>query len=360
MSEMIDSILVFLKGLGYWGILIGLMIEIIPSEIVLAYGGFLISQGKIDFLGAVVFGTIGGTIAQIFIYWIGRYGGRPFLEKYGKYIFIHKKQIDLSEKWFDQYGVGVIFTARFVPVVRHAISIPAGIARMPLWKFTLYTALAVIPWSILFIYLGYSLGDQWEHIDEKAAPYVGPFIWAAVVFTIFYFLYKWARAKKKRNNGYGAAGEKSTAHQLRFLGSEYKVLHGRIVKAGGSQQEFDHLVIGPNGLFHIETKNWSGDIAFTKDGVERSRGEDLKDPTAQLYRHEYILKELLREHHLHGEVVGILCFANSNARISGKSPAFATLKLDRLLHFIKTYRSKVIWSAEEVRRIEKLLLESSK
>jgi membrane protein DedA with SNARE-associated domain len=197
MSGIIHSILVFFEGLGYWGVMLGLMIEVIPSEIVLAYAGYLVFRGEIGFAGAVIFGTIGGVIAQIFIYWLGRYAGRPFLERFGKYIFIHKKQIDLSEQWFNRYGTGVIFTARFIPVVRHAISIPAGLAKMPLWKFTLYTTLAVIPWSILFIYLGKTLGNNWETINEKAAPYVQPFIWASIGLTALYFLYQLIRKRRR-------------------------------------------------------------------------------------------------------------------------------------------------------------------
>ncbi len=189
-KELIHGILEWLTGLGHWGIMLGLMIEVIPSEIVLSYGGFLVSQGKVSFALAVVFGTIGGVIAQIFVYWIGRYGGRPFLEKYGKYLLISKKHIDLSEEWFNKYGGGVIFTARFIPVVRHAISIPAGIARMSLTRFTVLTTLAVIPWSVFFIWLGMALGDQWKHIDEKAAPYMGQFIWAAIGLTALYFIFK--------------------------------------------------------------------------------------------------------------------------------------------------------------------------
>lgn len=87
---MIHSVLVFLEGLGYWGIMLGLMLEVIPSEIVLSYAGYLVSTGSITFWGAVAFGTIGGVIAQLFIYWIGRYGGRPVLERYGKYILIQR------------------------------------------------------------------------------------------------------------------------------------------------------------------------------------------------------------------------------------------------------------------------------
>lgn len=196
-SEVVSQLFEWIQSLGYFGIMIGLMIEVIPSEIVLAYGGFLVSQSQINYFGAVLFGTVGGVIAQIFVYWIGRYGGRPVLEKYGKYIFIKKKHIDHSEQWFEKYGTGVIFTARFIPVVRHAISVPAGISRMPLGKFTFLTTLAVIPWSALFVYLGMSLGDRWETIDEVAAKYTQELILGALAIIIIYFLFKWYNSKKK-------------------------------------------------------------------------------------------------------------------------------------------------------------------
>jgi membrane protein DedA with SNARE-associated domain len=190
MKEFIFSVLEFLSELGYFGIALGLMIEVIPSEIVLGYGGYMISEGILGYPGAIIAGTIGGTFAQLFLYWAGYYGGRPFLEKYGKYVFIKKKQIDLSELWFRKYGVGVIFFARFIPVVRHAISIPAGIAKMSAAKFTLYTVAAVIPWTILFLYLGHQLGDNWSHIKEYAAQFTLPIIIGAVILGVIYFLIK--------------------------------------------------------------------------------------------------------------------------------------------------------------------------
>lgn len=190
MSDFIKTILEFLSQLGYLGIALGLMIEIIPSEIVLGYGGYMISQGHLNFFGSVIAGTIGGTIAQLFLYWAGYYGGRPFLEKYGKYVLIKKKHIDVAEQWFQKYGAGVIFSARFIPVVRHAISIPAGIAKMSAAKFTLYTVAAIIPWTILFLYLGKVLESNWAHIKEYAQPYVLPTIIAAVVLGAIYFLIK--------------------------------------------------------------------------------------------------------------------------------------------------------------------------
>lgn len=197
MHEWIGAILRLVEQMGYWGIMIGLMIEVIPSEIVLSYGGYLVSQGRVSFFGAVLFGTIGGVAAQLFIYWIGKYGGRPFLERYGKYLLIKKKHIDVAETWFERYGSGVIFTARFIPVVRHAISIPAGIAHMPLGTFALLTTLAVVPWSVLFVWLGMTLGDRWEAIDEIAGPYVRPAMFLAIALLGVYLLALRRRGKRE-------------------------------------------------------------------------------------------------------------------------------------------------------------------
>ena len=195
MGSIVNDILMWLTDLGYFGIAIGLMIEIIPSEIVLAYGGYLVSSGSITMTGAVIAGVIGGTIAQLFLYWIGYYGGRPFLYKYGKYLLIQKHHIQTAEKWFEKYGGGVAFSARFIPVVRHAISIPAGIAKMPILKFTGLTVLAIIPWSILFVYLGIQLGSQWDHVENVARTYTTPIMIGAAAMIILYFGLKKLRKK---------------------------------------------------------------------------------------------------------------------------------------------------------------------
>lgn len=197
LHQIVATLLHWVQQLGEWGIMLGLMIEVIPSEIVLAYGGFLVSIHEITFVEAVIFGVIGGVIAQLFVYWIGRYGGRPVLERYGKYILIQPHHIAKSEEWFQKYGTGVIFTARFVPVVRHAISIPAGISKMNVWRFTLLTTLAVIPWTILFVYLGFVLGDKWEQIDDVAGKWVKPFILVALALLIVYVVIKYTYNKKK-------------------------------------------------------------------------------------------------------------------------------------------------------------------
>jgi len=190
LSQVVNQILLSLADLGYFGIALGLMIEIIPSEIVLSYGGFMISQGTIGWPLAIVAAVIGGLFSQLFLYWFARYGGRPLILKYGKYVLISEHHLDLAERWFLKYGQGVIFGARFIPVVRHAISIPAGLAKMDQTKFSLYTVLAIIPWSILFLYLGETLGTNWRSIKEVAAPYTNGVLIAAVVLIIIYVIFK--------------------------------------------------------------------------------------------------------------------------------------------------------------------------
>ncbi|WP_199880797.1 DedA family protein [Bacillus massiliglaciei] len=190
MSEYMMAILDFLAGLGYVGIVLGLLLEVIPSELVLGYGGYLISRGNLSFSAAFMAGVAGGTLAQLFLYWAGYIGGRPFLLKYGKYIWIKEKQISQAESWFEQYGTGVIFAARFIPVVRHAISIPAGIARMPFWKFTLYTAAAMIPWTIVFLMLGLLLGENWSQIRDFTEPYMGPAMILILLILVAYLVWK--------------------------------------------------------------------------------------------------------------------------------------------------------------------------
>jgi len=190
LTEIIHQILEFFASLGYFGVALGLMIEVIPSEIVLAYAGYLVAEGHINFIGAIIAGVIGGTIAQLFLYWIGYYGGRPIIEKYGKYILINKHHLDLAENWFSKYGVGVVFTARFIPVVRHAISIPAGLAKMPISQFTFYTVLAIIPWSIFFVLVGEKLGRNWDTAKEVLAPYTPMLIAIAFALFVVYLLIK--------------------------------------------------------------------------------------------------------------------------------------------------------------------------
>ncbi|GFN33056.1 DedA family protein [Paenibacillus xylaniclasticus] len=197
LSDVVSTMLEWMKDLGYFGILFGMMVEVIPSEVVLSYAGYLVSANEISFVGAVIFGTVGAVLQNWILYAIGRFGGRPFLEKYGKFLKLKKKHIDIAEGWFNKYGAGIVFTARFVPVMRQVISVPAGMARMSFGLFTLLTALASLPWSLLFVYLGWKLGDQWETIDEEAGKYVQEAILIALGLLVVYVVYKIVRSRRK-------------------------------------------------------------------------------------------------------------------------------------------------------------------
>ncbi|MDK2894380.1 MAG: hypothetical protein PWQ98_506 [Moorella sp. (in: firmicutes)] len=166
LAPIFHAITEFIASLGYTGIAIGMAIESacipLPSEIILPFGGYLVSTGRLNFWGTVLAGTIGGTIGSIVAYFVGLRGGRPFLKKYGRYVFFSEKEFAVAEKWFQRYGEATVFFTRLMPVIRTFISLPAGIAAMPFGRFVIYTFLGSLPWSILLVYAGRELGASWE------------------------------------------------------------------------------------------------------------------------------------------------------------------------------------------------------
>jgi len=185
----IDEIVIpFLNQLygavGYLGVLVAMAIESamipLPSELILPYAGFLVSDhsqieplsgGPWSFWIVVVVGTIGNTLGSLIAYAIGAWGGRPFLERYGKYILIRPHEIELAEHFFARWGSVTVFISRLLPVVRTFISFPAGVARMNLTKFIVYSTAGAFLWSILLVYAGVVLGENWVAIRETLAPF---------------------------------------------------------------------------------------------------------------------------------------------------------------------------------------------
>ncbi|MCL6635500.1 MAG: DedA family protein [Peptococcaceae bacterium] len=155
--------------MGYWGIGIGMAIESanipLPSEVILPFGGYLVSTGRLEFYRAVLAGTIGGTVGSALSYYIGLRGGRPFLVKYGRYFGFSVKHLETAERWFARYGEATVFFTRLMPIVRTFISLPAGIAGMNFKKFLIYTFLGSLPWSLLLTYAGVKLGQNWKAIE---------------------------------------------------------------------------------------------------------------------------------------------------------------------------------------------------
>lgn len=173
MAELIEGVLKIITNtivsMGYWGIGIGMAIESanipLPSEVILPYGGYLVSTGRLEFYRAVMAGTIGGTVGSTLSFYLGLRGGRPLLVKYGRFFGFSIKHLELADRWFERYGEATVFFTRLMPIVRTFISLPAGIAGMNFKKFLLYTFLGSLPWSLLLTYIGLKLGQNWKAIE---------------------------------------------------------------------------------------------------------------------------------------------------------------------------------------------------
>lgn len=185
MRDIILSFLESFKQLSYLGIVLALSCEIIPAEVILPLAGFWVYEGKMIFWITVFSGVVGGTIGPLILYFIGRLGGRPFILKYGKYLFIGEKQIKNAEGFFQKYGGGVAFVGRFIPGMRTLIPIPCGIAKMNVWVFTSYTVLAMLPITVLYVWLGQRFGPRWE----DAVPFARYFLLNNVLILIAIVLF---------------------------------------------------------------------------------------------------------------------------------------------------------------------------
>lgn len=168
MEQFFQYVIYLIDIWGYPAILIGMALESanvpIPSELIFGFAGYLVFLGRMDFNLAVTFGVVGGLLGSIASYMAGYYGGPPFVARYGRYIFLSQKNVAMSQKWFDRYGLITVLVARLLPVVRTFISLPAGFARVNFIQFIVYTVLGSVPWTIALIYAGTLLGANWEMI----------------------------------------------------------------------------------------------------------------------------------------------------------------------------------------------------
>ncbi|MBI4138325.1 MAG: DedA family protein [Candidatus Wildermuthbacteria bacterium] len=153
---------------GYAGIALLMGLESanipIPSEIIMPFAGFLAYEGKLSLSWIVLWGAAGNLAGSLVSYAMGYYGGRPFLKKWGKFVFITAHDVERAEAWFTKYGSQVAFFSRLLPVARTFVSFPAGIAKTNIWKFSLYTFAGSLIWSFLLAYAGYQAGEHWDFL----------------------------------------------------------------------------------------------------------------------------------------------------------------------------------------------------
>ena len=129
------------------------------------FSGYLVSKGEMNLWWVGVAGAVGCVLGSLVAYWVGMYGGRPFIEKYGRYILLSRHDLDIADRWFGKYGEAIVFISRLLPAIRTFIAFPAGVARMNLTRFVIYTFAGSLPWCLALAYVGQKLGEQWDKDD---------------------------------------------------------------------------------------------------------------------------------------------------------------------------------------------------
>lgn len=185
---------------GYFGMFLAMVLEaviiIIPSELVLATGGILASRKIFTFPLAFLTGLLGSVFCAIAIYFMGYFGGKPFIKKYGKYFFMKAEDIEKSDSWFSKYGLFGALIGRNFPIIRTLISLPIGIMRLSFTKFVIYTTIGSIPWTFIFVYMGYALGNNWVILKEFTSRLKLPIKILILILIISYFYKKITKKAK--------------------------------------------------------------------------------------------------------------------------------------------------------------------
>ncbi len=212
-QHVIPFFLQLYDAVGYVGVAIAIALEtfipIVPSEVIVPMAGWKVAQSAADpsvleplthapwnFVVALLVATFGAVAGSLAGYLIGAWGGRPLLDRYGRYVHIKPEDLDRADAWFARYGDWAVFLGRLVPLVRALINYPAGVARMPIGRFLLFSALGSLPWNAALLLAGYLLGENYQHLYEAVRPYEYV-IYAIVLVAGVYIVYRWLRASAR-------------------------------------------------------------------------------------------------------------------------------------------------------------------
>ncbi len=200
LATLASLVIEFISATGYLGITILMALESacipIPSEVIMPFSGFLVFEGELIFWQVILWGTIGNLLGSILAYLVGLSGGRSLIEKYGKYFLISSSDLARADHWFAKYGQVTVLLSRVLPVVRTFISLPAGIARMNFFKFSLYTFLGSLPWAFVLTYAGLIMGKNWSQLESYFREFdliIGFLIILGIIWWI------WRHFKSKNN-----------------------------------------------------------------------------------------------------------------------------------------------------------------
>ena len=189
MSKTVASVI---EAAGYSGIAFLMALEStmvpLPSELVMPFAGFLAAEGRLNMWLVIFFSSLGSLAGSLVSYYIGKFGGIPLVKNLGKYLLVDEGDLETSERWFSKYGEATIFICRFIPVIRHLISIPAGVARMDVRKFCIYTIVGAAIWNAILTYTGYLLRENWEVLHHYMRPVsIVIFFILSIAFAIFFY-----------------------------------------------------------------------------------------------------------------------------------------------------------------------------
>jgi len=187
-----------ISHLGYPGIFLLMALESacipIPSEFIMPFSGFLVATGEMNFWLAVLMGSFGNLAGSWLAWWVGHKGGRPLVEKYGKYILLSHHDLDAADRYFNKYGQNTVLFTRLMPVIRTFISLPAGIAKMDFKKFSIYTFIGVVPFTAALTYAGVKLRENWDGLQ----PYFHKFDLVILLFLILGIIWYIFRHVKRK------------------------------------------------------------------------------------------------------------------------------------------------------------------
>jgi membrane protein DedA with SNARE-associated domain len=164
----------------------------IPSEATMLFTGFNVSEGEYSLFAATMVGSVANLVGSWVAYAVGYYGRIDIIEKHGKKLHISKKHLEWADRWFERHGEATVFFTRMLPIIRTFISLPAGVARMPFWRFTIFTFLGCIPWVFMLTYIGKTAGDNWEKWKDSLH-YFDYFVAACIVIGAVWLFIRWRR-----------------------------------------------------------------------------------------------------------------------------------------------------------------------
>src|ERR687895_2542288 len=204
LASLTDPLVEFATGvvedIGLLGIFVLMLLESacipIPSEATMLFAGFAVSEGEYSLFMATAVGSVANLVGSWAAYWVGYAGRVDVLEKHGKKLHIKKSHLEWADRWFERHGDATVFFTRMLPIIRTFISLPAGVARMPFWRFSILTMLGCIPWVLMLTFIGQQAGDNWESWKDNLH-YVDYAVAASIVIGVVYLIVRNRRRKRE-------------------------------------------------------------------------------------------------------------------------------------------------------------------